>query len=142
MVCGANHDGDAFGNLSTQLTNGRHIIQGKRLSGLPIRAEMARSVADAARAEATKRQWKMTIAIAGPSGDLVFLDKMDGAQASSVQVALAKARAAAVWRRPTKVFSDAVGGGRNVALALPDAIPRGGVSPSASVAELLSKMAW
>jgi len=74
--------------------------------GTPISLERAKQVADAAMAEAKKRNWKDAIAITGPAGDLVYLIKMDGTQYASSDIAIQKAHAAAIFRRPTKVFFD------------------------------------
>ena len=59
---------------------------------------------------------------------LVHLRRMDGAQLGSIAVAQEKARSAALFRRPTKAFADAVASGRTAVLRLPGAIPiEGGV---------------
>jgi Haem-degrading len=74
--------------------------------GTPITLDQAKKVADAAEAEAKKNNWNMTIAIAEPSGSLVYLRKMDGAPYASLNVAPDKARSAATFRNPTKAFED------------------------------------
>jgi len=53
----------------------------------------------------------MAIAIVDPGGYLVYFERMDNTQYGSVQIALDKARSAALFRRPTKVFEDALAGG-------------------------------
>jgi uncharacterized protein GlcG (DUF336 family) len=53
----------------------------------------------------------MAIAIVDPAGDLVYFEKMDNTQVGSVDVAQAKARAAARFKRPTKAFQDALTAG-------------------------------
>ena len=53
---------------------------------------------------------------------------MDNASLATVEIAIEKARSAALFRRPTKVFEDALAGGRNAILALHGAVPiEGGV---------------
>ena len=79
--------------------------------GLPVTAEQAKSAAAAAIAEAKKNQWTMAIAIVDPAGDLVYFEKMDNTQVGSVDVAQAKARASARFKRPTKAFQDALAAG-------------------------------
>lgn len=79
--------------------------------GTPISLERAKQVLDAAAAEAKKRNWKMAIAIVEPSGDLVYFQKMDGTQLASIKISQGKARAAATFRRSTKVFFDAMESG-------------------------------
>jgi glc operon protein GlcG len=79
--------------------------------GPSVVAEQAKTVAAAAVAEARKNQWTMAIAIVDISGDLVYFERMDHTQVGSVDVAIAKARAAARFKRPTKAFQDALAAG-------------------------------
>lgn len=72
--------------------------------GTPIGLDQAKKVAEAAVAEARKHNWKMNVAVVGPSGDLLYFERMDGAQLASVQISQHKARAAARYRRPTLAF--------------------------------------
>ena len=76
--------------------------------GLPISLDRARAVIQAAVAEAKKRDWKMNIAVVDSGGNLVAFERMDGAMLASIQIAEHKARAAATFRRPTKVFEDGI----------------------------------
>jgi glc operon protein GlcG len=99
--------------------------------GAPISAETAKRVAAPAVAEARKNNWAMAIAIVDPSGDLVYFEKMDDTQNGSVEVAIAKARSAARFKRATKAFQDtlAAGGEGLRILALDGAIPVEGGLP-------------
>jgi len=76
--------------------------------GPPISLDRAQAVIQAAVAEAKKRNWKMNIAVADSGGNLVAFQRMDGAMLASIQIAEHKARAAATFRRPTKVFEDGI----------------------------------
>jgi uncharacterized protein GlcG (DUF336 family) len=76
--------------------------------GLPISLDRAQAVIHAAVAEARKRNWKMNVAVADSGGSLVAFQRMDGAMLASIQIAEHKARAAATFRRPTKVFEDGI----------------------------------
>ncbi len=76
--------------------------------GIPISLARAQAVIRVAVAEATKRNWKMNIAVADSGGNLVAFQRMDGAMLASIQIAQHKARAAVTFRRPTKVFEDGV----------------------------------
>lgn len=76
--------------------------------GPPISLDRAQAVIHAAVTEAKKRNWKMNIAVADSGGNLVSFQRMDGAMLASIQVASHKARAAATFRRPTKVFEDGI----------------------------------
>lgn len=76
--------------------------------GLPISLEKAHAVVQAAVTEATRRRWKMNVAVADSGGNLVAFQRMDGAMLASIEIAQHKARAAVTFRRPTKVFEDGV----------------------------------
>lgn len=97
--------------------------------GMPIGLEHAKRVAAAAAAEARKHNWKMNIAVVGPAGELIYFEKMDGAQNASIPIAQHKARAAATFRRETKVFQDAVDGGHPYLLTLDGIIASEGGFP-------------
>jgi uncharacterized protein GlcG (DUF336 family) len=100
------------------------------LYGAPIPLEKARTVAAAALAEAQKNGWPMAITVLDPSGELVFFEKMDGTQLGSIDVSMAKARSAILFKRPTKAFDEAVaaGGAGLRILKLPGAMPiEGGI---------------
>ena len=77
--------------------------------GETINIETAKKVAAAAVAEATKHNWKLCVAIAAPSGDLVYFERMDNCQYASIAISQHKARASAKYRRPTLVFETLIG---------------------------------
>ena len=79
--------------------------------GMPIVLDSARKAAAAASAEARKNSWNMAIAVVDTGGHLVYFEKMDNTQTGSVDVAIEKARSAALFRRPTKIFQDGVAAG-------------------------------
>ncbi len=89
----------------------------------------ARKIAAAAEAEARKNNWNVVIAIVDDGGNLLYLQRMDGTQTGSIQVAIDKARTAQAFKRPTKVFEDAIAGGRNAILGLNGALPLEGGLP-------------
>jgi uncharacterized protein GlcG (DUF336 family) len=99
--------------------------------GTPITADAAKKAAAAAIAEARKTNLTMAIAIVDPHGFLVYFEKMDNTQNGSVDVALEKAKSAALFKRPTKAFQDALAaGGEGLRiLALGAAIPVDGGLP-------------
>ena len=76
--------------------------------GPPISLDRAQAVIHAAVAEAKKRDWKMNVAVVDSGGNLVAFQRMDGAMLASIQIAIHKARAAATFRRPTKVFEEGI----------------------------------
>jgi glc operon protein GlcG len=89
---------------------------------------MAKKLVAAAEAEAKKRGATVVIAVVDDGGQLILLERLDDTQVASVEVAMGKARTAAIFRRPSKVFEDQVKNGRVAALALPGATPlQGGI---------------
>jgi glc operon protein GlcG len=59
-------------------------------------------------AEAEKNKWQVSIAIVDDGGFMLGLDRMDGAAVTSAEVAVGKARTAALTKRPSKFFEDRV----------------------------------
>ena len=74
--------------------------------GLPIDLALARKAADAGVAKAKATGYPSAVAIVGPAGELIFLEKMDNANNSTSELAIKKASSAAAFRRPTKLFED------------------------------------
>lgn len=98
--------------------------------GPPIGVEAAKKAAAAALAEAAKNHWVMAVAVVDPSGTLVYYEKTDNTQLGSANVSIAKARSAALFKRPTKAFQDALasGGAGMRVLGLEGAVPvEGGI---------------
>ncbi|HEY4961111.1 MAG TPA: heme-binding protein [Terriglobales bacterium] len=79
--------------------------------GPPVSVEAAKKAAAAALAETRKNGWNMAVAVVDPSGNLVYYEKMDNTQLGSAKVSVNKARSAALFKRPTKAFQDALAGG-------------------------------
>jgi uncharacterized protein GlcG (DUF336 family) len=79
--------------------------------GPPVPLEHAKNAAAAALAEARKNNWNMAAAVVDTAGTLVYYEKMDDTQSGSAVVAIDKARSAALFKRPTKAFQDALAGG-------------------------------
>jgi glc operon protein GlcG len=70
----------------------------------------------------------MCIAIVDAGANLLYFERMDDAMVGSIEASIRKARSAALFKRPTKVFEDMLAGGRMAVLALPDVLPiEGGV---------------
>jgi glc operon protein GlcG len=99
--------------------------------GPSITIAQAKKVADAALAPAKENGWTVVIAIVDPGGHLVYLEKLDQTQVGSVVIAEQKARSAAIFKRPTKMFQErlARGGDGLLVLRLAGAIPVEGGLP-------------
>ena len=79
--------------------------------GAPIGMDAAHKAITAAVAEAKKHTWKMSITVVDSAGNMVAHATMDGTQYASIEISQAKARTAALYRRPTSVFQAAVNTG-------------------------------
>ena len=98
--------------------------------GVSIAPEAAKKVAAAAIAEARKNNWAMAVAVVDTAGYLVYFERMPDTQLGSVEVSIQKAKSAALFRRPTKIFQDTVAaGGQGLRmLGLTGAVPvEGGI---------------
>ena len=101
--------------------------------GAPIGLEDAKKAAAAAVEEVKKIvAAPNAIAIVDHGGFLIYFERMDNTQLGSVEFAIDKARSAALFRRPSKVFEDALAGGRTAILALRGAVPIDGGLPIVS----------
>src|SRR5258706_10889939 len=106
------------------LTHAADLSTKKSLNLAAIKTMVA-----AAEAEAQKRNVQVTICIVDESGNLLFLQKADGAGINTIQFAQKKARHAAFYRRPSKDAADQLKGGNLQVLAFPDAFPNQGGLP-------------
>lgn len=110
-------------------SSGSLYAQSAPAYGDNISLKQAREVAAAAIAEAKRQHFRMAVAIVDTGGHLVYFERLDDTQTASVDVAIAKAKAANNFRRPTKTFEDVVNGGRTSVLGLPGAVPIEGGLP-------------
>jgi uncharacterized protein GlcG (DUF336 family) len=79
----------------------------------------AKQIAAAASAKATAEGWNVVIAIHDCGGNLIYLERADGTQLGSIQVAQEKSRTALRFKRPTKALEDSVLSGRVHMMSLP-----------------------
>lgn len=110
--------------------------------GPSITIAQAKKVADAALAPARENGWTVVVAIVDPGGHLVYLEKLDETQVGSVPIAEAKARSAAIFKRPTRMFQQrlARGGDGLLVLRLHDAMPVEGGVPIMSGGKLIGAL--
>ena len=88
--------------------------------GPAISNEQAKAVAGAAFAEAKKNNWRMALTIVGPAAELVYFERMDGAQLASTEISQAKARTSVMFRRPSKAFADQYAAGNTSFTTFPE----------------------
>ena len=91
--------------------------------------EAARVALSASEAEAQRNHWRVVIAVVDDGGHAIVTARLDGAQWSSVDTAVAKARAAVAWKRPTRLLEESVNNGRTAFLSITQgmAVLQGGV---------------
>src|SRR5256885_7469064 len=86
-------------------------------------------MAAAGEAEARKNGWNVAIAIVDASGGLILFHKLDETQPGSIAVAQGKARAAALFKRPSKALEEAITGGEQAVLTVERIVPMEGGLP-------------
>lgn len=94
-----------------------------------LEAADVKAILAAAEAEARANGWNVTIAVVDDGAHLLGLLRLDGASASTAQMAPAKAATAILGRRESKVYEDLILGGRVSMLSAPgmEALLEGGV---------------
>jgi glc operon protein GlcG len=103
--------------------------RGKKMRNKPcLTSSDAQKMMAACKAEAAKNKWSVTIAIVDDGGVLLQLERLDGASATTPEVAIGKARMAALTRRPSKLMEDRVKD-RPVFLKFPAGLPIQGGLP-------------
>lgn len=89
-------------------------------AGLPrqpvLNLEAAQTILAAAEAEAKNSKWPGSIAVTDSGGNLLAFSRLDGAGPASAEIAAGKARTAAMFRRPTSAFEEAINGKRQAAI--------------------------
>jgi len=94
-----------------------------------ITLEAAQKMAAAGEAEARKNGWNVAIAIVDASGALILFQKLDETQPGSINVCQGKARAAALFKRPSKALEDLILGGKTTFLSVEGIVPIQGGLP-------------
>ena len=97
--------------------------------GPAVNVTTAKKIAAGAIAECQKNGWNVAVAVVDPHGTLVYYEKMEDTQFASADIAIGKARAAATYRRPTRVFADTINKGGPATATLPGVIGSPGGVP-------------
>ncbi len=85
-----------------------------------LTADEVEKVLAAAKAEATRNNWRVTIAVVDDGGYPQGLLRLDGAPTFSAQMALEKAKSAALGKRESRLFEELIAGGRTAFLSVPN----------------------
>ena len=79
--------------------------------GPDVNTATAKKIAAAVIAECQKNSWNVAVAVVDNHGGLVYFERMENTQYASNDIAINKAKTAAVYRRPTRVFMDVINKG-------------------------------
>ena len=93
--------------------------QGRPDYGPAVNTATAKKVAAGTIAECQKNSWKVAVAVVDTHGYLVYFERMENTQYASNDIAIGKARAAATYQRPTRVFADVINKGGPATATLP-----------------------
>jgi len=119
--------------------NGR-LVAAALLACVPLRAEAeptankktlslegAKAAIAAAVAEAKRTGATGVIAVVDDGGNLMALERIDGTFAAGANISIGKARTAVLFKRPTRVFEEAIAKGRFAMTAVDFTPLQGGV---------------
>ncbi|MDE5452313.1 heme-binding protein [Bradyrhizobium sp. CSA112] len=87
--------------------------------GTAVNAAGAKKIAAGVLAECQKNGWNVAVAVVDNHGFLVYFERMDNTQTGSMDIAVGKAKSAATYRRPTRVFMEAINKGAPATATLP-----------------------
>ena len=79
----------------------------------------AKRIAAGVIAECQKNNWNIAVAVVDTHGTLIYYEKMEDTQYASADIAIGKAKAAATYRRPTRVFAEVINKGSPATATLP-----------------------
>ena len=97
--------------------------------GPDITVEQAKKIAAATLAECAANKWNVAVAIVNTHGSLVYYERMNNTQSASAKIAVDKASAAAMYRRTTRAFVDAIAKTGPATMTLPGVVASPGGNP-------------
>ena len=97
--------------------------------GPSITVTQAKKVAAGILAECAKNSWNVAVAVVNTHGSLVYYERMNNTQSASARIAVDKASAAAMYRRPTRAFVDAIAKTGPATMTLPGVVASPGGVP-------------
>jgi uncharacterized protein GlcG (DUF336 family) len=106
-----------FVAVALGILTGPVLAQAQLIEKTALTLDGAKKIAAVAEAKAKAEGARVVIAVVDEGGSLLLLERLDDTQVASVNVGIDKARTAAIYRRPSKVFEDQVKNGRVSALA-------------------------
>jgi glc operon protein GlcG len=97
--------------------------------GPSINIAAAKKIAAGVVAECQNNKWNVAVAIVDIHGGLVYFERMEDTQTASLDIAIMKARAAATYRRPTRVWVDVIAKSGPAVMSLPGVVASPGGMP-------------
>lgn len=97
--------------------------------GTAINVAVAKKIAAGVLTECRNNNWRVAVAVVDNHGFLVYFETIDDTQTASKQIAVDKAKAAAMYRRPTRAFVDAIAKGGPAIMTLPGVVASPGGLP-------------
>jgi glc operon protein GlcG len=111
--------------LGVLLTPG--LVRGQTVEVANLSLDGARAVLHAAEQKAQQLRASSSLAVVGPAGDLILFEQMQGARPIGIDLALGKARSAALFQLPTQTLEAAINTGRPAAITAEQIQMQGGV---------------
>ncbi|HYH42077.1 MAG TPA: heme-binding protein [Burkholderiales bacterium] len=105
--------------------------------GPDITVETAKKIAAATIAECSSNKWNVAVAITNTHGSLVYYERMNNTQSASARIAVDKASAASMYRRPTRAFVDAIAKTGPATMTLPGVVASPGGVPIFSAGKII-----
>ena len=97
--------------------------------GPSINITAAKKIAAGVIAECQSNKWNVAVSIVDTHGSLVYFERMEDTQTASMKIAIMKAKAAATYRRTTRVFADVIAKGGPAIMTLPGVVASPGGVP-------------
>jgi glc operon protein GlcG len=120
------------GALALALSAAPAVAQQRPDYGPSVTIEQAKKIAAGVIAECTTNKWNVAVAVVDTHGSLVYFERMENTQYASMDIAIAKARNAATYRRPTRAFLDAINKTGPATMTLPGVVASPGGVPITS----------
>jgi len=76
--------------------------------GASVTVSQAKKIAAGVIAECQANKWNIAVAVVDTHGLLIYFERMEDTQTASSKIAIMKAKAAATYRRPTRVFMEGI----------------------------------
>ena len=108
-----------FGSIAALFAAGVAAQDQRPGYGPDVTLVQAKRIAAGVIAECAKNNWNIAVAIVDAHGTLMYYEKMEDTQYVSADIAIGKAKAAATYRRPTRVFADVINKGSPATATLP-----------------------